>query len=380
MNRIGVIGGGQLAQMLAIASKELDIELIVQADSITDIAVPYASSYLVGRDYTDLIQSCPVITFENEFVDPKELQSQGGKDDQFIPNLGIMQVLVDKYYQREHLRKYQLPMPEFLLVDPLQEITSYGDKLGYPCVLKARQHGYDGKGTWIANSPQDLGMAWAKIGRVPAILEAFVPYVKELAIMVGCDRQGQICLYPIVETVQTQQVCDLVLVPAEIPIPVAEKIREIAQVTVKSFQSAGIFGIELFLTGDQQILINEIAPRVHNSGHYTIEACDISQFTQLLRICVGLPAITPKLNFAYGVMVNLLGYADKIDDYLTVRDQIQALPNTYLHWYGKKHSRIGRKLGHVTILGSDPQTVKTIAESARTIWYSHVTTTKKTNP
>jgi 5-(carboxyamino)imidazole ribonucleotide synthase len=197
-----------------------------------------------------------------------------------------------------------------------------------------------------------------------------VPYTKELAIMAGCDSYGQLFLYPVVETIQNQQVCDRVIMPAPIPTDIAIQVAEIARQIVSSIGSAGIFGIELFLTGNGQILVNEIAPRTHNSGHYTIEACNVSQFSQLVRICAGQTAILPQLIYPCAIMVNLLGYEDKLDDYKEKQQLIQELPNVHLHWYGKTHSTVGRKLGHVTIAGDDFTNLAYCADQVRSLWYS----------
>jgi 5-(carboxyamino)imidazole ribonucleotide synthase len=182
---------------------------------------------------------------------------------------------------------------------------------------------------------------------------------------------GEIVTYPVVETQQEQQVCRRVIAPADITPQQEVEIQAIAQTLLNSLQAVGIFGIELFITANGKILVNEIAPRTHNSGHFSLDACETSQFEQHLRAVCGLPLINPALDCAGAIMVNLLGYENSHSDYQNQRQQLADIPHAYLHWYGKTESRPGRKLGHITILleQQNPEAIKAIINTIESIWY-----------
>ena len=207
-------------------------------------------------------------------------------------------------------------------------------------------------------------------------------FERELAVIAARSAAGEVVTYPIVETQQEEQVCRRVLVPADIKGAVAAEIEAIAHTLLDSLQVVGVFGIELFLTPDDKVLVNEIAPRTHNSGHFTLDACETSQFEQQLRAICNLPLGNPALRCAKAVMVNLLGYEYAHDDYQAKRQQLQEIPQSHVHWYGKTESYPGRKLGHVTVLLSsqnqagdrsacrNSKDVRAIAQTIESIWYS----------
>ncbi len=204
------------------------------------------------------------------------------------------------------------------------------------------------------------------------LLEAFVAYEKELAVMVARSRSGEVAVYPVVETQQVDQVCRRVIAPAQIDRSVAEEVRIIATQLVNALGIVGILGIELFLTSSGQVLINEIAPRTHNSGHYSLDACATSQFEQQLRAVCGLPLGSTALTHPGAVMVNLLGTESATDDYAEQRAALAQLPNAHLYWYGKQRSRPGRKMGHVTLLTdslNSAHSAAAIIQQVEEIWY-----------
>jgi 5-(carboxyamino)imidazole ribonucleotide synthase len=377
--KIGVIGGGQLAWMMAIAAKDLGIELTVQAASPDDSAVNVADRVIYG-DVADAIatakltEHCQAITFENEFVDLVALQKLSDRGLLFLPKLETLAIAVDKLNQRQHFRDRNIPTPEFYSVGSESELLEASDRLGYPLVLKARRHGYDGKGTWVVASEIDLRSAWESMHRAPAIAEAFIPFEREIAVIAARSQSGEIVIYPVVETLQTNQVCRRTIAPARIDAKVSEKVETIAKQIVNTLDAVGVFGIEFFLTAEGEISVNEIAPRTHNSGHYTIEGCQTSQFEQLLRVVSGKPLGNVSMVAPVAVMVNLLGVEDAsgVDaDYLEKRKAIASFPNTHIHWYGKKQSSDGRKLGHVTILAETYDIAIDISDRIESMWYSH---------
>jgi 5-(carboxyamino)imidazole ribonucleotide synthase len=203
------------------------------------------------------------------------------------------------------------------------------------------------------------------------MLEEFVSFKYELAVIAARSIDGEVVIYPVVETQQEQQVCRRAIVPADISPEVTTKIENIAKTLLSSLDAVGVFGIELFLTVDDNVLINEVAPRTHNSGHFSIDACETSQFEQHLRAVCGLPLGSTALKSPGAVMVNLLGYETSLSDYKHKRDRIEHIENAHLHWYGKTESRPGRKLGHVTILLDNPSRDSAVltARKVESLWY-----------
>jgi 5-(carboxyamino)imidazole ribonucleotide synthase len=373
--KIGVIGGGQLAWMMGSIAPDLGLELIVQTPNINDPAVSLASDVVLGaiadvHSTAKLASLTDVITFENEFIDLNALQGLAQQGIIFRPSLDSLAPLLDKYEQRIYLQNLGLPVPKFSLLEQETDLqTSLCNK--FPLVLKARRHGYDGQGTFIVKDLAELKAIWHKYERPSLLLEEFVPFTQELAIMVARNSQGEIFTYPVVETYQKQQVCRWVIAPAKVSETVKQKVTAIAKILIEQLQYIGILGIELFLTPDDTVLVNEIAPRTHNSGHYTLDACDISQFAMQLCTVADLPSTPPVMKSTGAVMVNLLGYETSSSDYAEKRQQIAHLPNTYVHWYGKTESRPGRKLGHVTTLlaAEEYSQAKEITHKIESLWY-----------
>ena len=374
IKRVGVIGGGQLAWMMGGAAKNLGIELVIQTPHTTDPAVAFASETILAPidDATataKLATRCDAITFENEFINLEALMPLQEKGICFRPRLEALAPLLDKYHQRCYLRDLGLPVPKFVA---LEENTQAAiDQFLFPLVLKARRHGYDGQGTFTIENRETFEATLEKLGENPVLLEEFVPFERELAVIAARSVAGEVVVYPVVETQQEEQVCRRVIVPSELDSSVMSAIEAIAHTLLNSLQVVGLFGIELFLTSDGKILVNEIAPRTHNSGHFTIDACHTSQFEQHLRAVCDLPLGNPALHCGAAVMVNLLGYEHSHSDYLTKRQQLTQLPNARVHWYGKTESRPGRKLGHVTLLldSANQSEAQALAQKVESIWY-----------
>jgi 5-(carboxyamino)imidazole ribonucleotide synthase len=378
INRIGIIGGGQLAWMMAAAAQKLQLDLIVQTPDASDPAAAIAHSTILAPvgDATAtaaLARQCDVITFENEFVDLDALAALVTQGVTFRPSLTVLRSLLDKYDQRQFFQQHGLPTPTFQSPAPAVPPS-------FPAVLKTRRMGYDGQGTFIPKTLAEYTEIVDRIGAENLLWEEFIPFDRELAVMVARNGSGDIVVYPIVETQQVDQVCHWVIAPAAVPDPVAQQIQAIAQTILEKLDVVGIFGIELFITaadgqrptGGHRVLVNEIAPRTHNSGHYSLDACHTSQFEQQLRAVADLPLGDPSMNCAGAIMVNLLGFESVTNDYKAQRDALAAIPNAHVHWYGKTASRPGRKLGHVTVklAGDDwrslaPQAIDQITA----IWY-----------
>ena len=364
--QVGVIGGGQLAQMMAIAAQKLGVELIVQTENPNEPAVKFAKRV---DTLAELVANCDVITFENEFADLDELEEFAAHGAIFLPSIPILKILVDKYEQRVFLRAQGILVPDFFAINNQTELESASQALGFPLVIKTRRHGYDGKGTEIIHNQTELLSAWQKMGENNLLLEAFVPFERELAIMVARNEQGGMVLYPVVETEQKDQVCVRAIAPADISSEVKAEVENIAHQIATTLDLVGILGIELFLSANGKVLVNEIAPRVHNSAHYSIEGCDTSQFSQLVRISSGMHLGTPDLIVNAAVMVNLLGFEERESDYAEVRAKIAKLASVYVHWYEKDKSINGRKLGHVNVFGINREAALNLATEVENLWY-----------
>lgn len=379
--RVGVIGGGQLAWMMADAAKKLGIELVIQTPKADDPAVTIAAHTVFASvaDATataELAQHCEVITFENEFIDREALLRLEQKGVQFYPGLDAIAPLLDKYHQRSYLQKHGLPTPRFIALEPEPDRAALS-QFGFPVVLKSRRLGYDGQGTFIVRdlaTLEELVYKQQQDDQPIWLLEEFVPFERELAVMAARSPSGEIITYPIVETQQERQVCQRVFVLDEFTPSVTEQVTLIAHTLLDRLNFVGVMGIEFFLTHEGKVLVNETAPRTHNSGHYSLDACVTSQFEQQLRAVCGLPLGDPKLNCAGAVMVNLLGYESATSDYANQRQQLAQMPNAHVYWYGKSISRPGRKLGHVTVTLEPKQTrsdAVQIAGAIESIWYGN---------
>lgn len=370
VKRIGIIGGGQLARMMAEAAAKLNLDLIIQTPQANDPATAIATETILApisdaQATAELAKHSDVITFENEFVNLDALTKLADQGVVFRPRLSVLQPLLDKYEQRCLFQQYQLPTPTFVAPAPVIPTN-------LPAVLKTRRMGYDGQGTFIVKTPDAYRDLVEKIGTDDLLCEEFVPFDRELAVMAARSSNGEVVIYPIVETKQVNQVCHWVVAPAAISAAVAAQIITIARTILENLDVIGIFGIELFVTAEERVLVNEVAPRTHNSGHYSLDACRTSQFEQQLRAVANLPLGDPGLNCAGAIMVNLLGFEAAMHDYAEQRAKLAAIPNAHVHWYGKTVSRPGRKLGHVTVrlLSEDwrAQVAGTIAQIEQ-IWY-----------
>ncbi|BAY27634.1 phosphoribosylaminoimidazole carboxylase ATPase subunit [Calothrix sp. NIES-2100] len=384
MKRVGIIGGGQLAWMMADGAKKLGVELIVQTPSQHDPAVNIAQETVFAlvddaKATEILAEKCDVITFENEFVNLEALSVLENQGVCFRPRLAALAPLLDKYHQRCYLQALGLPVPHFFAVDEslIEQPTELQSKIAHlsfpqknPIVLKSRRHGYDGQGTFIIKDGDSLQQKLTSSSS-HYLIEEFVPFERELAVIAARSVDGEVVTYPVVETQQEQQVCRRVIAPAEITANLAAEIDVIARTLLNNLEVVGLFGIELFLTPDGRVLVNEIAPRTHNSGHFSLDACETSQFEQHLRAVCGLPLGAPTLKTPTAVMVNLLGYETSQSDYQSQRQQIAAIAQSYIHWYGKTESRPGRKLGHVTVLLDtlNRDQAQAIARTIESIWY-----------
>jgi len=353
---IGVVGGGQLARMLVQAAAERQVPIAVQTSKPADPAAGLASR-LVAADPTDvagtreLVVGCDGITFENEWVNIDALLPLEQQGVRFRPSLAALSPLVDKLSQRQLLDDLAIPSPPWCplsLISPAQPALPQG--WTFPVMAKASRGGYDGKGTLVLRDIDALAQLLRAVPADDWLLESWVDYELELALVVSRDQRGRIRHFPLVQTHQHQQVCDWVLAPAPVDPSVAALAYNVAASLMTKLGYVGVLALEFFY-GPAGLQVNEIAPRTHNSGHFSIEACTSSQFDQQLCIAAGLPVPDPELNSRGALMVNLLGLDPERHAPLDQRLQaLEAMPGLHLHWYGKSPETPGRKLGHVTLL------------------------------
>lgn len=376
---IGVVGGGQLARMLVEAAAARAVPVAVQALSSEDPACAGAAR-LVQADPRDeagtreLVEGCQGITFENEWVNIDALLPLEKKGVRFRPALAALSPLVDKLSQRQLLEDLSISTPPWC---PLSRVSASQPALPqgwtFPVMAKAARGGYDGKGTVVLDSVESLAQLLRRVEPEDWLLEGWVAYDHELALVVSRDSNGRVRSFPLVETHQHRQVCDWVLAPAPVDQAVEALAYNVAASLLTKLNYVGVLALEFFL-GPDGLQVNEIAPRTHNSGHFSIEACSSSQFDQQLCIAAGLPVPAPELTSNGALMVNLLGLQApemSLDDRLAA---LRALPDAHLHWYDKSPETPGRKLGHVTVLlsGSDASAraiqARDALERIRRIW------------
>ena len=358
MGPLGILGGGQLARMTLRAASRLGIDVVIAERFSDSPAARLTSHSLVfpkGWDDADaldrLASAARVVTLESEFVDYRVLNALDERGVRVLPSPACVGVVQDKLLQKQALTLAELPVPMFVQVTEPAGLQQAAAELGWPIMLKARRDGYDGRGNIVVHTATEAESAFRKLGwpNRELFAEAFADFERELASLVVRGQDGTIAQYPIVETRQDAvlHICREVLAPAEISADVAERALAIARGAVEAVGGVGAFGVELFLLRDGQVCINELAPRPHNSAHYTIEACWTSQFENHVRAVLGLPLGDGALRTPAAAMVNLLGTT-----HAPVRGAELAAPHAFVHLYGKTENRPGRKMGHVTALGS----------------------------
>ena len=368
--RLGIIGGGQLARMTAMAALPLGCEVVVLEKNPFSPAARLSPDSMVG-DWSNPVvlaefaQRCDVITLENEFVDATALAALEQAGHPVFPSAACIAVTQDKLIQKQALQSAGLAVPEFRAVNSPEDIADAAKLLAWPLLLKTRRNGYDGKGNFTLRSAADIPTGWEALGggKNELFVEAFYHFERELAVIVTRGRDGASVAYPVVETIQKNHVCRTVIAPAEIAGETARQATHLARQAVAAVGGVGSFGVEMFLSANGQIAINELAPRVHNSGHYTIEACTCSQFENHVRAVLGWPLGNPLMIAPVAVMVNLLGTAKASGQPLGLSNALQR-PGARVHLYGKTMSGSGRKMGHVTALGETVADTRAIAEQA----------------
>jgi len=359
IKKIGIIGGGQLAKMTAQAAKQMGFYVTILAPVSQCPAAHIADAQIIGGLYEAeklraLAQVSDVLTYDVEHIDVQTLKQLQAEGQLIYPSPSTLEIIQDKLQQKQILAQHGIPVPRFQAVTELTLASLAKDHFNLPLVQKARFGGYDGKGVLVIQNEKEMDNALPG----STFVEEWVDFTKELAMIVARTPTGKTTCYPVVEMVfdEKTNICDIVAAPAQIDPSLVEQARQIALHAVEALDGIGIFGVEMFLTRHQQILVNEIAPRPHNSGHYTIEACVTSQFEQLVRIISGLPlGLTHLLMPA--AMLNLLGEKSYTGSpIIEGLSTALAIPGLSFHFYDKEITQPDRKMGHITILANQLET------------------------
>lgn len=359
-----------MARMLTLAAKPLGLHVVVVDAKANCPAAQVGADEIIAapgdRDaLEELISRSDALTVEfEEFFDVDILLDYEKSNKTICPAPKTLAIIKDKYRQKIFMADKGVAVGPFAKFTDGQKALNLLKNFGGKMVIKTRQGGYDGNGNAIVASQSDIDNALKRFAGRQLYAEAYVPFSKELAVMAVRDRQGNIVTYPVVETIHTRNICDEVLAPANLPVAIIKKAQALAKQTASHLEGAGLFGIEMFLTKDNRVLLNEIAPRVHNSGHYTIEACVVSQFEQHVRAVMGLPLGDVSMVHQAAVMKNILGERSGPVN-LRGLDKALSRQQTKVHIYGKTPTRVDRKMGHITSVGATLEEARQNARAAR---------------
>ena len=343
---IGIVGGGQLGRMLALAAAELGFKTHIYCPE-EDCPAAHVAGAFTAAAYDDLnalsafAAAVDVVTYEFENI-PVETVAHLAQAKNVFPSAKPLQVAQDRWVEKSFMRQHGLQTADFFDITDLASLEAALAQTGGSGILKTRRFGYDGKGQWRLNQDSDLAAVLTELAAQPAILEALVPFEREVSVLVARAQDGSSACYEIIENVHRNHILHTSTLPANLPASAQTKATEMAEKLAAALDYVGVLAIECFVVGDA-LLINEIAPRVHNSGHLTQDACHCSQFEQHIRAIAGWPLGDPRAH-SDAVMTNLLG--DEVNQW----QKLATEKATYLHLYGKEEAREGRKMGHVTKL------------------------------
>jgi 5-(carboxyamino)imidazole ribonucleotide synthase len=369
--RVGIIGGGQLGKMIAHEARRMSLKVIVldpmegcPASSIADeqIVADFKDEHAIMR----LAEKSDVLTYEIELANSTALRELEARTYPVRPAPETLHIVQNKFRQKSFLRQHKIDVADFDRVRSEDQLYQLCDNFGFPVMLKACENSYDGRGNFLITSPEQVREAFNYFSGNELMVEKFVSFTKEISIMIARNPSGEVASFPVAENIHKNGILDTSIVPARINQEVELKAKSMAEMTMEVLKGAGIFGIEMFVTKEGDVLINEIAPRPHNSGHYTNEACSVSQFEQHLRAVLDLPLSKPEL-LCPAVMINILGSEQSSGSYaIKGLRRLLSVPGVKLYVYGKKTSKPGRKLGHITATGRTVEEALMRATNART--------------
>ena len=362
---LGIIGGGQLGMMLTEAAKKMSehISDVIVLDPTENCPAAKVGATQIVADFKDekaiqeLATKSDILTYEIESgntVILKKLENQC----EINPSPHTLQIIQDKFTQKLFLSENNIPVAEFIEIESLFDLQNKIKNFGFPALLKARRDAYDGRGNYKINIESEISEAFESIGNSAVFLEKFVDFKMEVSVIAARNTRGEISAYPVVENIHEENILRMTIAPARVSFAISEKAKQIATKTMEVLKGAGVFGIEMFVTKNDDILINEIAPRVHNSGHHTLESSKTSQFEQHLRAILGLELGDTTILHPT-IMYNILGPQGFQGKYKPVNIDEE---NVFLKMYGKEESKPKRKLGHFNVVSTESQTIEQLLE------------------
>ncbi|GAB3193667.1 5-(carboxyamino)imidazole ribonucleotide synthase [Pontibacter aydingkolensis] len=366
--KLGILGGGQLGRMLMQSGLDFNIYTLVLDPDENAPCKHICNEFFVGsfRDFDTVYnfgKNCDILTIEIEHVNADALEKLEQEGIKVYPDAQTVRTIQDKGLQKEFYKKHNIPTSDFILLKDKAELKDNMDFL--PAFQKLRREGYDGRGVTRLTGAEDTAKAFEE----PSVLEKLVDFEKEISVIVARNESGEVTAFPVVELSfhPEHNLVDSLFAPANVPYKLQRLAIEIATRVIESFNMVGILAVEMFLTKDGQILVNEVAPRPHNSGHHTIKANYTSQYEQHLRAILNLPLGSTEIQSA-AVMLNLLGESgyDGEAKYEGLQEAL-AVPGVYIHLYGKKYTRPARKMGHITVLGKDLEEAQQRADQVKDV-------------
>ena len=350
--KLGIIGGGQLGKIMSQKAKKMGFHVTILDPTFNCPAAKVSDKHIMGgfhdkEKLEQLVQETDVTTFELEHVDTSILKELFDNGHIIHPSPYVIELIQNKYEQKKLLDEKGIPVPAYKDVEKDEDLAAFG----FPVIQKAKMGGYDGKGVQMLRSEADL----EKRLQTESFIEELVDIDKELAVIVARNIEGETKCYPVVEMLfdDRTNICDIVMAPAKISKEIEKTSIEVSIKSIEALEGVGIFAVELFLTKKGDVLVNEIAPRPHNSGHYTVEACATSQFEQIIRAVTNLPLGSTKL-ISPAVMINLLGEEGyEGEPFIDGIHEALEIPELSFHFYGKTFTKPYRKMGHVTVLDDD---------------------------
>ena len=367
---LGIIGGGQLGMMITEAAQNLpnEISKIIVLDPTENCPAAQMGAHQIIADFknkdaiVELSQKSDIITYEIESGDSDVLKSVE-KNAKINPSPETLKIIQDKFLQKTFLKENQIPVANFIEINNIEDVKTGMNSFGYPALLKARRDAYDGRGNFKINSEDDIQKAFDYFKGQKLLLEKFIPFKMEVSVIASRNTKGQIKTYPLVENIHEENILRETIAPARVSDEIIKKAESIANSTMTVLKGAGVFGIEMFVNQENQIIINEIAPRVHNSGHHTLQSSETSQFEQHLRAILGLELGSTKLLHPT-IMYNILGSKSFEGKYLPLE---LSEPNVFLKMYGKEISKPSRKLGHFNLVAKENETIDQLLEKFETL-------------
>ncbi len=370
--KIGIIGGGQLGQMMILEAKKMGFYITVLDPTLNCPAHTIVDEHIVA-DFEDekairlLAEKSDVVTYEFEHINAQVLKQLEAEGKKVYPTATSLEIIQNKFTQKSLLKKDGIPVPDFMAVSSPAEILAAGKEYGFPLMLKACTGGYDGKGNYVVKNENDCENGYKELGggTLPLMAEKFYPFIMEISVLACRAINGDIKVYPVAENIHKDSILDKTRVPASISAKTTENAMNLAKRVMEVFEGVGMFCVEMFVDKDGNVAINEVAPRPHNSGHYTIEACVTSQFEQHIRAVSGLPLGDPSLVRPV-VMRNILGEEGSSGKAVVEgADEALAIPGVTLHVYGKETSKPKRKMGHLTATAATLEEAEKNADMAK---------------